>query len=153
MRCTKYLEIISAFVDSEATPLEQLAMQEHIKNCPHCKAELSNQYALKEMVVDKFKCGDSFDISFSVMNRIKAGDTVANVNDVEIKVHSSKWVAAAVLTVALLTTVFAINFDKKEIAADSSAKTYASYIYDHLNDSDFIADAGEYMINQASFIK
>lgn len=155
MKCAKYLEIISAFVDSEATPLEQLAVQEHIKTCPHCKAELSNQYALKEMMSNKFKCGDSFDMSALIMQRIKSGAGLGEQQTYchENSVAASKWAVAAVMAMTILATAFAVNFDKKEIIADSSAKTYASYIYEHLADSDFISNPGEHMVNQASYIK
>ncbi|MDR2104556.1 MAG: zf-HC2 domain-containing protein [Deferribacteraceae bacterium] len=133
MKCEKYTEIISAFVDSEASPLEQLALQKHLEVCEKCKRELVVQYKMKNMVQSEHSMDSFGDIHLSsaVMQKIKT----LSVEPVHYRSFSraSRLSAVAVILLAMLVTIFYTYNDRKN-AALSISSPYTGYIYTHVNE-------------------
>jgi len=50
MSCEKYLELISASLDDEATDSEKVAVAQHVAGCTACRRRLAGQRALKHAV-------------------------------------------------------------------------------------------------------
>ena len=139
-RCTKIAEVISAYVDNAANPLEQLAMQEHIKACPLCKAELEFQYSLKAMMSSTYSHSAmcTADVSSAVMARLAATPKVP------VRTGQNRFMVAAVMAIVMLTTALTINFENKTKpqVIETASYDYADYIYQHLSD-DFMIYADE----------
>lgn len=161
-KCQRYYEIISAFVDSQANALEQLALQEHLKSCNICKNELASQYALKDMM-SSCKSAADIDISSNVMRHIRYMKReeydmmrVANYSSK----HSHRWIAMGVMFALTTAALFLGNGGNSgsNVYANQPdpAKAYANYIYQHVNDEDSYAinyQDSNSSYKQVSFIK
>ena len=140
MKCVHFYEIISAFVDSEATALEQLALQEHLRNCPSCKNELASQFALKEMLSGYQSAFDRIDISAGVMCRISSLEEFPaepSAIYAGAKAHKMpQWVAIAFMLAITAATVFSAHRANERVAnaANDPAMAYTTYIYEHVNE-------------------
>ncbi|MDR0453925.1 MAG: zf-HC2 domain-containing protein, partial [Deferribacteraceae bacterium] len=143
----RFYEIISAFVDSEATALEQLALQEHIKICPKCKAELDSQYALKKMLGRYPSVSGKIDVSADVMRRISAMDksfdempaAFAETNAYK----TPQWLVIVFMLVITAATVFSAHRAGSNIAGSiQDPVIYTSYIYEHVNDNNNLKTGG-----------
>ncbi len=140
MKCTRFYEIISAFVDSEATALEQLALQEHLKSCPNCKSELASQYSLREMLSEYQPVFDRIDISSKVMQRISSPVRFSIEEPpafFDAPAHKTpQWVAVAFMLAITAAAVFSAHRANTSVAnaASDPAMAYTSYIYEHVND-------------------
>lgn len=143
MRCTRVQEIISAFVDSEANPLEQLAMQEHVKSCSVCKRALADQYTLKSLVKTVKRTDPSVDLSANIMKRLST-----RTPEISVPRKYSGIVAAAMMAVVLLVATISVRFENEhavppviadamqtDTLEDKNAPEYAEYIYQHLADN------------------
>ena len=143
MRCNKFIDIISAYVDSEASALEQLALQEHLKSCSYCKAELESQYMLRDMVKEAHGFADvNINITSSVMARISEKKdirdemlTLAGAGGAIARTGSSAgWVAMALMFAITMTAVFSAHKMQTQVAVaeENHSSEYASYVYEHL---------------------
>jgi anti-sigma factor RsiW len=137
MKCEKYNEIISAFVDSEASPLEQLALQKHLEVCEKCKMELVIQYKMKNMVQGEHSADALKDIHLSaaVMEKIKA-ISVKPARSAHKTLHvsrASRLSAAAVILLAMLITMF-YTYSERTDGVAANSRQYTSYIYTHVNE-------------------
>lgn len=141
MRCTKFTAIISAYVDSEATAFEQLAMQEHIKTCAYCKAELESQYILREMVRESHSFSDNINInvSTSVMASIRQKkqnadmDFAAMAQSAAIATKSHNWVAVALMFAITMAAVFSAHRLNSHVAVAEAEPMYSEFVYEHLS--------------------
>lgn len=135
MRCMRFHEIISAFLDAEASPLEQLALQEHLKNCPLCKSELSSQYTLRGMIKEHAVIPERVDLAPSVMARIRQLKEAPEEVLVDGPRYVPQWVAVAVTLIVTVLAIFSAHQGNPNFAGDAT-KNYATYIFEHVNDSD-----------------
>lgn len=136
MRCTKFIGIISAYVDSEANSFEQLALQEHLKNCPHCKGELEAQYVLRGMVKESHTFSDNINISTSVMAAIRQKKQAAELDLSAFAgeaVKSRGWVAVALMFAITMAAVFSAHTLNSRIAVAEAEPMYSEYVYEHLS--------------------
>jgi anti-sigma factor RsiW len=137
MKCEKFKEIISAFIDSEASPLEQLALQKHLEACGECKRELVLQYRVKNMVREEQSAQKEISLSSSVMERIKRLPLKPRKSTAKSFALSlvSRFSAAAIILAATVATVFYTYSNHINSAAvKDNAEQYTSYIYSHVNE-------------------
>lgn len=165
MRCKKFYDIISAFVDSEANALEQAALQEHLKSCDICKKELTSQYTLKQMLKDCQCSNHDIDISSSVMSRIMNKNSLDSLLDNAMVVDGPltrkplklRWAAAAFICAITMAAVFSTNKINSQIAAvdvSDNVVDYTTYIYEHLNTPNLdYTTSSDPQLSRVSFIK
>ena len=137
MNCNRFYEIISAFVDSEATALEQHALQEHIKSCAKCKTELDSQYDLKELFGEYQRDSKRIDISAKVMKRIGFIENNPEDNPALYsgKDHSHfQWAAVAFMLILTAAVVFSAHRINSANTVKDPDIAYANYIYEHVSD-------------------
>lgn len=154
MRCTKFIGMISAYVDSEASSFEQLALQEHLKNCPYCKAELEAQYVLRDMVKDCHSFSDNINVSSSVMAAIRQKkqtecDFAAMAGEVAAVAKSHSWVAVALMFAITMAAVFSAHRLNSHVAVAEAEPMYSEYVYEHLSTE----LSGVYYNNSAAQVK
>ena len=70
MECTRFHKLISSYIDEEASSLERQAVEKHVTGCPECRAELTNELRLKDMVKLSFEKTSDIDLSKSIMAKI-----------------------------------------------------------------------------------
>jgi anti-sigma factor RsiW len=144
MNCEKYKEIISAFVDSEASPLEQLALQKHLEVCGACKTELMLQYKIKNMIVSESGEGSDISISSSIMAKVRAipskprGFAAGSLAAAPV----SRFAAAAVILAAMVATMLYVYTARVDMAAIEDSGQYTSYVYSHVNEDAEAEDTG-----------
>jgi anti-sigma factor RsiW len=137
MTCEKFKDIISAFIDSEASPLEQLALQKHLDLCGECKRELMLLYRMRNMVREGQVAQKEISLSSSVMERIRKLPVKPRKSTVKSFALSlvSRFSAAAVILAATVATIFyAYSNHVNYIAVRDNAEQYTSYVYSHVND-------------------
>ncbi len=138
MKCAKFCEIISVYVDSEANALEQLALQEHLKGCNTCKNELITQYTLKDMVKEYNSGAPEVNITPKVMSRLAASQHGAfrpEHNSFIIK--HSKWMVATVVITLTAIALFSAHMSTHTMIADNMDREmrYTEYVYAHVSDT------------------
>ncbi|MDR2884360.1 MAG: zf-HC2 domain-containing protein [Deferribacteraceae bacterium] len=157
-KCQRYYEIISAFVDSQANALEQLALQEHLKSCNTCKNELASQYALKDMMRSYQAVHTDLDLSSNIMRQIRykrqEDEHLAEIMHYQAKVPN-RWVALGVMFAMTATALFLGSGSTVYAQKPDPAKEYASYIYQHVNDEEYRSSyqPTDNSIKQVSFIR
>jgi hypothetical protein len=156
MKCVKIQQLISAYVDTEANTLEQLALLEHMKACPACTNELANQYTIKTMMKDYTAGAPDIDIASSVMSRISA--PAPELTYPSFLEKHSKWMVATFIMVLTVAALYSAHINTADIAKSTPAnptQEYAAYIYEHISDAESYttASAPRPMIQQVSLIK
>jgi hypothetical protein len=75
MKCQKYHELISAFIDNELTTKETLKLKRHLKSCDSCKEEMKImsklQYEFQKEGQSRIAPQSGEDFSLRVMNVIR----------------------------------------------------------------------------------
>jgi anti-sigma factor RsiW len=157
-RCQRYYEIISAYIDSQANALEQLALQEHLKSCSACKQELASHYALRDMV-QSYKPIADINITSSVMRQIrynKQEEAIIHPAHFTEKV-GNRWIALGVMVLMTATALMLGNVDNAVYAQKPDpAKEYATFLYQHVNDEESHSisyQGSDSSFKQVSFIK
>ncbi len=70
MDCNKAEKLIPKFLKKECTEKEEIALLEHIKECPDCKEEMTIQLLLSEGL-NRLESGGSFDLNEELEKRLK----------------------------------------------------------------------------------
>lgn len=63
--------MISSYIDDETPSLEAQVLESHLASCPACRAELTRQLALKDMVRSSYAQTVEIDMSKNIMAAIK----------------------------------------------------------------------------------
>lgn len=75
MKCQKYHELISAFIDNELSMKETLRLKRHLKSCDHCKEEMKImsklQYEFQKEGQARIAPQPGEDFSIKVMNIVR----------------------------------------------------------------------------------
>ncbi|MDR2400128.1 MAG: zf-HC2 domain-containing protein [Deferribacteraceae bacterium] len=140
MKCERFKEIISAFVDSEASPLEQLALQKHLEVCGDCKKELMFHYKMKNMVQREHGIDNCEDVNLSSAVMVKINALKPKESAREFSLASRLSAAAVILFATLVTMLYAYTYRSSSPVATDSSRQYTSYIYTHVNEGPELAD-------------
>ena len=70
MNCKEVEKNIPRFIRKECTAKEEIALLEHILQCPECKEELSIQFLLTEGI-NRLENGESFDLNLELEKLLK----------------------------------------------------------------------------------
>jgi anti-sigma factor RsiW len=153
MDCANYRKLISAFVDSEVTPLEHLALQEHLKVCPECKSELMVQYYMQNMIKDAGKCEKEVNFTASVMKKVCK---CKQCKDTAFAKLSRAVVVGMVFAATLATMLYSFpNGADVVVKPAAISPDYTSYIYRHVDDTIAYADiyVEQRQFKQATFTR
>ena len=101
MTCEAYLDLISGHIDAANSAREEQLLQEHLKQCPQCRALLS---ALTENddVLAALPCTPPKDLTEKIMAQVRTTPQAAAPRS-----HRRAWVAALSAAAALTVAVFA----------------------------------------------
>jgi anti-sigma factor RsiW len=119
MDCTKYHEIISFYVDEEVGTVEAEKLEKHIDACPVCKAELTNQLKIKDLINDSYQTSTDIDLSGRIMRQIDVSNTSKSGSMKKVSLFVAAVAAACVLAIAALMT---LHVDNNTIADNGNEK-------------------------------
>lgn len=108
MNCDQALELISASLDLPLTPDEQRELDQHLANCPACRALLADFQKIHQELSQRPPAEPPAALCQGVMDRIRAEKTPAETSEKIIPIRRTvrPWVrwgaAAAVFAVVLL---------------------------------------------------
>ncbi|MGE4319802.1 MAG: anti-sigma factor [Deferribacterales bacterium] len=125
MECTKYLNMISTYVDEEAPSLERQALEKHFASCPSCRAELTKQLALKDMIKTSFERTVDVDMSRDIMSMIRQQQPKTVVKKVSFMKKISVFAAAAAAVFVLaMAAVMTLGTEDTQIAGNEKLEEY-----------------------------
>ena len=118
--------MISAYIDEETPSLERQALEKHLAACPSCRAELSRQLALKEMVRTTFERSVEIDLSSGIMAMIGAEKTQrpAVKKTSLMKKLSVFMAAAAALFVIAMAAFMTLGNEDTQVAGNEKLEEY-----------------------------
>ncbi|PLX67296.1 MAG: hypothetical protein C0603_09495 [Denitrovibrio sp.] len=122
MDCTKFHELISLYVDEEASSVQGQALEKHLESCTGCKAYLANQIKLKNMINESYNKVVDIDLSAKIMNNISAPKLVSKPSKVKkLSVYVAAVAAACVITIAALMS---LHVDNNTVAGNQKLEEY-----------------------------
>ena len=134
MTCEAYLDLISGHIDAANSAREEQLLQEHLKQCPQCRALLS---ALTENddVLAALPCTPPKDLTEKIMAQVRTTSQAAAPRS-----HRRAWVAAlsaaAALTVAVFAALPALSNAQKDSASMEDMALEVADISDQCNTAD-----------------
>jgi len=122
MDCTKFHEIISLYVDEETSSVQAQALEKHLESCPNCKAYLSNQLKLRDMLKDAYVKSEEVDLSASIMGKINQPKAVKK--SFNLKRLSVFAAAAAAVCVLAMAALMSLHIDNNTVAGNEKLEEY-----------------------------
>jgi len=122
--CQSLEEALSAYLDGESTAEEKIAVEEHLKKCPYCRAELEDLKTTKALVGD-LKRTEAPSLLWS---RIET--EIQRKKVVPFRRKVSRFAASAAAAVAIFfTSVTLIGYFSPEPIAPPENPYMASHAY------------------------
>lgn len=128
MDCTKFHELVSAYVDGETSGVQAEALEKHLETCSDCKSYLANQLRLKDMIKESYSAVSEIDLSASIMNKIGAP---AEVQKKPSRMKKLSLVAAAVAAVCVITMAAFMSLQTKSNTVAGNQKL-EEYVLEHV---------------------
>lgn len=147
MACTKYHNIISAYVDDEASTLEVEALMSHLENCPACRLELKNATLLNTSVSESYESSVDVDFSVHIMSSIleSKSETSSYTSSIISRVYRPVAVAASV---AIVASIMVFSSASNEVMAENKdIMQMESLVMEHMDR----AAAAEQFIPEVTF--
>lgn len=124
MECTRFLNLISAYIDEEAGALERQALEKHVSVCAFCRAELTSQLKLKDMIVSSYEKAADIDLSKNIMAMIKQQSKPVVKKTSIIKKLSVFAAAAAAIFVLALAALMTLGTEDTKVAGNEKLEEY-----------------------------
>ncbi len=111
MNCDQVSEKLSAFIDDELSPQEQVQIQQHVSMCVSCRSQTEQFVAIGDLM----RRSEATEVALPSWEVVEQGLVRAAILPVETKVDQSKWIYAALATAASLALLwFALSSLRKE---------------------------------------
>jgi len=125
MECIKFHKLISSYIDEEASSLERQAVERHVAACPACRAELTNELRLKDMVKLSYEKTAEIDLSKNIMAMIapKAAVPVKKKGSF-YKKFSVFAAAVAALFVLAFAAIMTMGTEETQVAGNEKLEEY-----------------------------
>lgn len=122
MDCTKFHELISLYIDEEASNVQTEALEKHMESCSGCRSVLSNQLKLRDMVKESFSKTSDIDLSMSIMSKISAPKKAKKPSIVK-KLSMVAAAVAAVMVIAM-AAMMSLHVDNNKVAGNEKLEEY-----------------------------
>jgi len=122
MDCTKFHELISIYLDEEASSVQRQALEKHMESCSVCKSYLASQIKLKEMIKSSYQTSIDADFSASIMSKISAPAEIRKPS--RMKKLSVFVAAAAAVCILAIAALMSLNVDNNKIAGNEKLEEY-----------------------------
>lgn len=148
-KCAKFKKLMSAYIDEETGSPECESVSAHVAECPSCKRELTNLYAMRDMIKNVYAPKDNVDFSSSIMDRINPpgikGRCRFQAKKAGLGVRIVKYGAvAAVVFAALGVTLLYSSNQTEKMMADK--RKFDTYVVEHSTQTADYANASSQVI-------
>lgn len=147
--CAKFKKLMSAYIDDETGSPECESVSIHVAECSSCKRELTNLYAMRDMIKNVYAPKENVDFSSSIMVRINPpgvkGKCRCQPKKSGLGIRIVKYGAvAAVVFAALGGTLLYSGTQTKKIMAEK--RKFDTYVVEHATQTADYANASSQVI-------